>query len=241
MNTNSNAYTFIFAAIMVLVIGSTLAYTAISLQPIQQKNVEQEKMQSILATVGIETVREEAPQKYEEFIEKELVLNNKGEVLEGESAFDVDLASELDKPVDEQRFPLYIANIDGEKYYIIPLRGNGLWNAIWGYMSLEGDINTIAGTTFDHAGETPGLGAEITKEYFTQKFVDEKVFDENGNLVGVSVVKGYTDLNNKDDHKVDIISGATITSVGVSDMIQERLKHYLAYFKTLENFNVASK
>src|SRR5690606_1153492 len=124
----------------------------------------------------------------------------------------------------------------GEEYYIIPLRGNGLWNAIWGYVSLKSDANTIAGTTFDHAGETPGLGAEIIKPFFEERFVDEKVFDENGNLVGVSVVKGYTDAGNKNDHTVDIISGATITSVGVSNMIQERLKHYKTYFKSLDNF-----
>lgn len=241
MDRNSNAYTFIFAAIMVLVVGTALAYTAISLQPEQAKNVRQEKMQNILATVGIKTTREEAPAKYEEYIEKELVLNNQGEVLEGKEAFNVDLAKELDKPAEEQVFPLYIANVEGRKFYIIPLRGSGLWDAIWGYISLESDVNTIAGATFDHAGETPGLGAEITKNYFSQKFVNEKVFDENGNLVGVSVVKGYTDAGNKDDNKVDSISGATITSVGVSNMIQERLKHYLAYFKTLENFNVASK
>lgn len=225
---------------MVVIVGTALAYAAVSLQPLQAKNVRQEKMQSILATVGVETTRDQAPAKYEEYIEKELVLNNEGEVVEGKVAFDVDLAKELDKPAEEQVFPLYVANVEGKKYYIIPLRGSGLWDAIWGYISLESDVNTIAGATFDHKGETPGLGAEITKPYFEQKFVDEKVYDESGNLVGVSVVKGYSQPNNHDDHKVDIISGATITSVGVSDMIQERLKHYQAYFKTLESSNVAS-
>ena len=236
MNTNSNIYTFVFAAIMVVVVGTALAYTAVSLQPLQAENARQEKMQSILATVGIETERSEAPDKYQEFIEKELVLNNKGEVMQGEVAFDVDLSKEMNKPADQQLYPLYIANVEGEEYYIIPLRGNGLWNAIWGYVSLKSDANTIAGTTFDHAGETPGLGAEIIKPFFEERFVDEKVFDENGNLVGVSVVKGYTDAGNKNDHTVDIISGATITSVGVSNMIQERLKHYKTYFKSLDNF-----
>ena len=241
MDRNSNTYTFIFAIIMVIVVGTALAYTATSLAPLQSKNVLQEKMQNILATIGIESDREGAPAKYEKYIEKALVLNNKGEVKEGMDAFSVDLAKELDKPVEEQSFPLYIANVDGKKFYIIPLRGAGLWDAIWGYVSLKEDINTIAGATFDHKGETPGLGAEITKPYFSQKFTNEKIFDADGNLVGVSVVKGYTDAGNKDDNKVDSISGATITSVGVSNMISERLKHYLAYFKKQGNFNAVNQ
>lgn len=240
MDTNSNSYTFIFSIIMVILVGSGLAYTATSLKGLQDKNVLEEKMQSILATIGIETERADAPAKYEEYIESALVLNNSGEVVEGVDAFAVDLNKEMDKAVEEQVFPLYVANVEGEKYYIIPLYGAGLWNAIWGYVSLKEDMNTISGASFDHAGETPGLGAEITKEYFTQRFVDEKIFNASGNLVGVSVVKGYTGGNNKDDNTVDIISGSTITSTGVSNMIAERLQHYLPYFEKQENFKVTS-
>ena len=241
MNRNSNLYTFIFAIAMVVVVGTGLAYTAISLKPIQNENMRQEKMQSILATIGIETTRDEAPANYEKYIEDEVVLNNKGEVQEGEEAFQIDLARQFDKPVEEQVFPLYIANIEGEKYVIIPLRGAGLWNAIWGYISLKGDYNTVAGAIFDHAGETPGLGAEITKDWFGQMYENEKIFDAEGNLVGIIAVKGYSQPDNNEDNKVDTISGATITSDGVSAMIAERLKHYLPYFKKQENFNVVSR
>lgn len=241
MDRNSNTYTFIFAIIMVIVIGTGLAYTAISLAPIQNKNIRQEKMQNILATVGIESTRNEAPEKYKKYIEKEFVINNKGEVQEGQDAFQIDLSKEMSKPADEQVFPLYVANIDGKKYYIIPLRGNGLWNAIWGYISLEGDYDTVAGATFDHAGETPGLGAEIVKDWFSDMYKNEKIFDSQGNLVGILSVKGYSQPENNDDNKVDTISGATITSNGVSAMIVERLKHYLPYFKKQEDFNIVSK
>lgn len=241
MDRNSNTYTFIFAIVMVIVIGTGLAYTAISLAPVQNENIRQEKMQNILATIGITTDRPGAPAKYEEYIEEELVLNNKGEVLEGQDAFQVDIAKEMDKPAEEQVFPLYVANLDGEKFYIIPLRGAGLWNAIWGYISLKGDLNTVAGATFDHAGETPGLGAEIVKDWFSAMYKNEKIFDSQGNLVGVLSVKGYSQPENNEDNKVDTISGATITSNGVSDMISERLKHYLSYFKKQENFNIVSK
>ena len=108
-----------------------------------------------------------------------------------------------------------------------------MWNAIWGYIALKEDKNTIQGAVFDHTGETAGLGAEITQQWFQDRFVDEKVFDNSGTLVGISVSKTNNDPNDtdKEDHEVDAISGATITGDGVSAMILERLQHYLPYFK----------
>lgn len=237
--TNSNGYTFMFAVIMVIVVASVLAFAATSLQPTQRENVRQEKMQNILATVGVETDRAGAQELYNQYIVEELTLDENGEVVEGQEAFEVDLAKELKKPVEEQVFPLYIAEVEGERYYVVPLRGNGLWNAIFGYISLQDDVNTVKGATFDHLGETPGLGAEITKEWFKKSFEEEKIFDGSGNLVGVSVVKGDIDPSDKDDNKVDAISGATITGDGVSDMISERLKRYLPYFKKQGEIKVA--
>ncbi|WP_081209543.1 Na(+)-translocating NADH-quinone reductase subunit C [Salegentibacter sediminis] len=237
--TNSNGYTFMFAIIMVVIVASVLAFTATSLQPTQRENVRQEKMQSILATIGVETDRAGAEELYNQYITEEISLREDGSVDEEVDAFQVDLAKELKKPASEQVFPLYIAEVDGEKFYIVPLRGNGLWNAIFGYISLRDDVNTIAGATFDHLGETPGLGAEITKEFFRERFTDEKIFDESGNLVGVSVVKGDIDPSDKADNQVDAISGATITGDGVSDMISERLKRYLPYFEKEKDIKVA--
>lgn len=228
-----------FAVIMVIVVASVLAFAATSLQPTQRENVRQEKMQNILATVGVETDRAGAQKLYDQYIVEELTLDENGEVVEGKEAFEVDLAKELKKPVEEQVFPLYIADVDGEKFYVVPLRGNGLWNAIFGYISLKDDVNTVKGATFDHLGETPGLGAEITKEWFKKSFEEEKIFDGSGNLVGVSVVKGDIDPSDKDDNKVDAISGATITGDGVSNMISERLKRYLPYFRKQGEIKVA--
>ncbi len=239
--TNSNGYTFMFAVIMVIVVASVLAFAATSLQPTQRENVRQEKMQNILATVGIETDRAGAQEAYDQYIVEELALNSEGEPMESANAFEVDLAKELKKPVEEQVFPLYIAEVEGKKYYVVPLRGSGLWNAIFGYISLKDDINTVKGATFDHLGETPGLGAEITKEWFREAFEEEKIFDSNGNLVGISVVKGDIDPSDKDDNQVDAISGATITGDGVSDMISERLQRYLPYFKKQGDIKVAIK
>jgi Na+-transporting NADH:ubiquinone oxidoreductase subunit C len=237
--TNSNAYTFTFAIIMVVVVGVVLAFAATSLQPQQYENMRQEKMQNILATVGVQTDRAGAEALFQKHIKEQVVLNNEGTEKEGVNAFDVDLAKEIKRIPGEQNFPLYVAEVEGETYYIIPLRGSGLWNAIFGYIALKDDVNTIKGAVFDHLGETPGLGAEITQEWFRQRFTDEKIFDENGELIGVSVVKGNSS-SSKDDNKVDAISGATITGDGVSDMISERLQHYLPYFKSKTDVNVAN-
>lgn len=246
MDTSSNKYTIIFSVIMVVVVATALAFTATSLAERQGMNHRAEKMQDILYTIGIDSVeqdgekvfltRELVENVYDDHITEVLALRNDGSVDEDADAFDIDLATEVKKPVDKQIFPLYIAESNGEKYYIIPLRGFGLWDAIWGYVSLEDDLNTVKGIVFDHKGETAGLGAEITKNFFTDSFKDEKILDKEGNLVGIDVVKGYTGGNDKDDNAVDAISGATITGDGVSAMIKERLEHYVPYFQ--ENTNV---
>jgi Na+-transporting NADH:ubiquinone oxidoreductase subunit C len=234
MNRDSNSYTFLFATIMVLIVASALAITASSLKDLQASNVRKEKMQNILATIGIETDREKAEELYNKYITSELSLTTSGGIDKNIEAFEINLNTELKKPVSEQRFPLYEATVDSSKFYIVPLRGAGLWNAIWGYIALKDDINTIQGAVFDHQGETAGLGAEITQQWFQDRFVGEKVFDIQGNLVGINVSKTNNDPKDtdKDDHEVDAISGATITGDGVTEMIIERLTHYLPYFKS---------
>ncbi|MEC8238530.1 MAG: NADH:ubiquinone reductase (Na(+)-transporting) subunit C [Bacteroidota bacterium] len=234
MNRDSNAYTFGFAAAMVVVVASVLAFTASSLKDLQQENVRKEKMQNILATIGIEIDRDGAEVLFNEYITSQLALRNDGTVDESVDPFSgIKLALELKKEPTQQRFPLYLADVEGASYYIIPLRGAGLWDAIWGYIALESDRNTIKGAVFDHKAETAGLGAEITQQWFMDRFVGEKVFDNDGKLVGISVSKTNNDPKDldKNDHEVDAISGATITGDGISDMIIERLTHYQPYLE----------
>ena len=219
MNRDSNAYTFGFAAAMVVVVASVLAFTASSLKDLQQENVRKEKMQNILATIGIEIDRDGAEVLFNTHITSQLALRNDGTVDESVDPFSgIKLALELKKEPTQQRFPLYLADVEGASYYIIPLRGAGLWDAIWGYIALESDRNTIKGAVFDHKAETAGLGAEITQQWFMDRFVGEKVFDNDGKLVGISVSKTNNDPKDldKNDHEVDAISGATITGDGVS-------------------------
>ncbi|MFL2666157.1 MAG: NADH:ubiquinone reductase (Na(+)-transporting) subunit C [Flavobacteriaceae bacterium] len=236
MDRDSNLYTFLFATLMVLVVATVLAYTSQSLKGLQNENIRKEKMQNILSTIGINVTRDESEQLYKEYIIEELALKIDGSVNNKINPFsDIVLAKEIKKDYKDQHFPLYIAEIDSEKYFIIELRGVGLWDAIWGYMSLKNDLKTIKGVSFDHKGETAGLGAEITKDWFKEMFVDEKVFDDMGELTGITVLKGNNDPNNQDkeDHEVDAISGSTITGDGVTNMIKERLNNYLPYFEKL--------
>jgi len=232
MDRDSNTYTFLFSAIMVIIVAAILAATSTSLENIQNENVRKEKMQNILATIGIKVEREKAPEIYTKYIVEELALVSDGSIDKDIDVFKLKLNLEIKKPIKEQRFPLYLAQVDSLKYYIVPLRGSGLWNAIWGYIALEGDKNTIKGAVFDHKAETAGLGAEITQKWFQDRFTGEKIFNDNGELVGINVSKTNNDPNgmDKDDNEVDAISGATITGDGVTDMIKERLQNYLSYF-----------
>ena len=238
MSRDSNLYTFLFVGIMIVGIASILAYTSQTLKPMQDENVKNEKMQNILSTVGINVSREEAEKSYKKYIVEELALKIDGSINENINPFsDLNLAKELKKDYEDQHFPLYVAEINSEKYYIIELRGTGLWDAIWGYISLKSDFNTVNGVSFDHKGETAGLGAEITKDWFKEIFKDEKIFNSDGELVGITVLKGNNDPNNidKDDHEVDAISGSTITGDGVTDMIYERVNNYLPYLSLIND------
>jgi len=235
MNTDSNKHTYLFAAIMVITVAFVLSFTSESLKELKADNIKKEKMQNILFAAGINVSRDESEELYTQYIIEELSLTNNGDIDNSVSAFNINLALEIKKDINNQRFPLYVANIDDNRYYIIPLRGNGLWNAIWGYMALKEDVNTIKGVSFGHQAETAGLGAEITEDWFTNSFVDEKILNDNGDFVGVYVTKTNNDPDNtdKNDNEVDAISGATITGDGVADMIKERLENYLPYFNNI--------
>jgi len=237
MDRDSNRHTYLFAGIMVVTIAFVLSFTSESLKELKLDNVKKEKMQNILSTVGVNVTRDESEDLYNQYIIEELSLTHNGDIDQEVNAFNIKLALEIKKDLDNQRFPLYIANLDNTKYYIIPLRGNGLWNAIWGYIALKEDINTIEGISFDHQAETAGLGAEITEDWFINSFNDEKILNSNGEFVGIYVSKSNNDPDNidKNDNEVDAISGATVTGDGVSDMIKERLENYLPYFKNITN------
>ncbi len=227
----SNRYIFIYASVMVIIVALVLSSAAMILRPLQERNMRIEKMQNILASINVTASRGEAEQKFSQYIVETKVINTRGEEIQGD-AFEVDLQEENRKAPEDRMLPLFVSEVDGNTYYIVPLRGTGLWGAIWGYLSLDSDLATIVGANFDHASETPGLGAEISESFFQDQFKNKRIFDEAGNFTPVRVVKGGAPAG--DPHSVDAISGGTITSNGVSNMLREGLEVYVPYFKNLK-------
>lgn len=221
MKTFSNTYIFLFSVVMVLVVAAGLSVAALVLKPRQDKNTEIEAKRNILSSLGIEATASDAEDLFARYIVKDMAINESGVAVEGKTAETADAAlGEL---------PLYWASIEGKSYVVIPLHGKGLWGKIWGFVSLESDCSTIHGATFAHASETPGLGAEIATPAFQSQFPGKKIFDASGSFVGIRVLKknSYT----PDQHSVDAISGGTLTSNGLRDMIKDCLVKYQSYFE----------
>ncbi|HNX08348.1 MAG TPA: NADH:ubiquinone reductase (Na(+)-transporting) subunit C [Bacteroidales bacterium] len=226
----SNRYILIYSTVMVIIVAVALTFVAVLLKPAQLNNIRVEKMQNILKSVHIESTPKNAEELYKKFISESFVISTKGVLKNEIKAFDVDLYLEMKKKPEERNLPVFVCTKDdASRYFIIPVRGKGLWGPIWGYVSLKDDLNTIEGTMFDHKGETPGLGAEINTSVFQDQFIGKTIFDEKDNFVSVNVIKGGAKPD--DIHGVDAISGGTITSKGLEDMIREGINPYVAYFK----------
>jgi len=228
MNRNGNTYTVLYAAIMVILVAAVLASVSMALKPKQVLNTEIEKKQNILASVNIESTAADAEKIYAEKIVTQYVVNVKGEQIEGD-AFNIDLKKERAKAHEDMLLPVFECQTSEGLKYILPLRGTGLWGPIWGFISLNDDMNTIYGANFDHQGETPGLGAEINTPIFEDPFIGKKLFDESGKLISIIVAKVGQDA--PAEHKVDGISGGTITSKGLEKMLLDDFTSYQEFFK----------
>ncbi len=229
---------------MVIVVGSLLAFVASGLKPRIDENERFEKQQNILYAMGVNenegdgdvsfVPTSDVEGEFSKYITQQLVWNG-SEVMQKEDAYLIDVQKALAaaKTGGKAELPLLIGERDGEKYYIIPMYGKGLWDAIWGYLSLDENME-IKGVFFDHKGETPGLGSNINQRFFMDDFKGESVMDGD-TYEGVDVAKGNNDpLNNdKDDNDVDALAGATITGNGVTAMIKESLKLYKPYLETI--------
>ena len=211
-NTNSNGYILFYSAVMVILVAALLSVVSLSLQKRQYANQLNEKKQSILASLDA------ADQNYDEFING-YVINKEGQKIEGDV---FDLMKDLKSAFAAEQYPVFEAK-DGR--LVLPLTGTGLWGPIWGYISINGDMNTVGGIIMDHQGETPGLGAEIATAKYQAKFVGKQIYKDN-EFVSVYLRKGGADKNNI-DHEVDAITGGTKTSEGVSNMLRESISHYL--------------
>jgi len=242
----SNSYTFIFILIVAALSAMILSIASQTLQKRQRINIELDKKKNILVAVDLLKDGKCAATKndekcttakccYDENI-KSFIIDNKGNVKKTKlSPEQINFEEELLKKGEEQSLPVF-ARVEKGKIiaYCIPLVGKGLWSTLYGYLALKNDLNTVMGLTFYKHGETPGLGAEIENKWFQQNFIGKKIFDENGKLVGITVVKGKVNLKSKKiNHEVDGISGATLTGNGVNKLIQKNLLLYYPYFKML--------
>lgn len=239
---NSNSFTFIFAIVLVVVVGTLLAMTYIGLKPAYTENVRMEKMQNILAAMNVKVTRDEAPAKYQELITETLLVNAQGQPVEGD-AFSLDVLKQFKdwkagvlKP-EQMVYPVYKAEGSKGQVFILPMVGTGLWGPVWGYVSVGNDGRTIYGSNFDHKGETPGLGAEISTPIFQDQFAGKTITDDSGTYTGIKVYKGGSDT--KDPHGVDGISGGTITGDGVGEMLMRTLAIYDVYLKSTTNSTAA--
>ena len=236
MNTQGNTYTIIYASVMVIIVAAGLSFAALTLKPFQDKNVQIEKKQNILSSVhlGLDAANQLNKQKYietlyEQYITEAFVVDSKGNRVDG-NAFAVDVKKENAKPIDQRTLPIFVCTKnDASKNYIIPVYGRGLWGPIWGYVALKSDFNTVVGVVFDHKSETPGLGAEINTLIFQKQFNDKQLF-KNEKFVSIKVVKNQ--MTSENPHAVDAISGGTITSNGVDEMLHDCIIGYLEFFKT---------
>ena len=243
--TDKNSYTIIFATVMVIIVGALLAFLATYLKPRIDENKRLEKQQNILYAMGINDNDEksvvfistgEVAGKFEKYITKQIVIQGDN-ITEDNEAYLIDLKKEatLAKNGAVRRLPLFIGEKDGEKYYIVPMLGKGLWDAVWGYVALDKNL-VVQGVFFDHKGETPGLGANINQRFFMDDFTGEHIVDGD-TFKGITIYKGNADPKNerKDDFRVDAISGSTITGDGLTAMIMKDLRMYMPYLQTLNN------
>ena len=229
MDTNKNSYTIIYAAVMVIVVALLLALVSSGLKETQTTNVKLDKKKQILSALQINLEDQDAAALYDQYIVKELVVNTKAEILSEVrgQAFDIDVVKETAKPLEDRKLPVYVAQMEGQIKYIIPLRGAGLWGPIWGYVALNDDKNTVFGTYFSHASETPGLGAEIALPKFQQEFVGKHILNDRNEFVSIAVMKAGQTSDTQE--QVDAISGGTITSKGVEAMLLNSIGQYEAF------------
>ena len=222
-NTNGNLYTVLYATIMVVIVAFLLVFVSTVLKDRQDKNVVIDTQKQILASLHIFD-SDNIDVTYREIIKGDYLLQPDGQLLQNDpKSFNTSYKKEF----DSGRLHIFIAKIDNENKYIIPMNGLGLWGPIWGYLALNADKNSVYGVFFSHASETPGLGGEVSSENFQKKFIGKKLLDQEN--LAITVTKSG---KAKDDlFEVDGLSGATITSVGVDEMIRKALTSYMFFLK----------
>ena len=234
INTNSNLYIITYSVLMVVVVAFLLAFVSKSLQSKSEANVAIDKKSQILSALNIRNLEsEQIEKKYSDVIVADQVLDKHGNIVKDGKNKDEDAFIMSSKDISENLLPLYVCKIDGETKYVVPVYGMGLWGALWGYISINKDGNTVYGSYFSHQSETAGLGALITEKKFQDQFKNKVIFDNSKVLL--SVVKAGKKVNGlPNNSRCDAVTGATLTSDGVDEMLKTSLKKYTNIFKNIK-------
>ncbi len=232
INKESNIYTVVYAAVLVVVVGFALALVYQALRPAQLENIANDTKKQILAAALIyPTADDPVGELYDSHIKQSYCVDSKGNIIDGAVALDIDMAAEVKKPATERVLPVFVCSTDKGEKYIVPVAGAGLWGPIWGYIAMDSNGKDIYGAYFSHQGETPGLGAEIERPAFSSQFEGKSIFGSNGEFESVLVVKKGQEPAGR--AYVNAVSGGTITSQGVQKMLFSSLEPYTAFFKNL--------
>ena len=227
LNTNSNVYTILYAAVMVVIVAFLLVFVSQTLKERQTANVINDTKQQILSALNLRDLPDVAG-TYAKVIKTDALMQKDGRLAEYKGEFNTTYKSEFDKG----NLHVFVAEVDGQTKYIIPMNGLGLWGTIWGYIALNEDRSTVYGVYFSHSSETPGLGGEIAATKFQSRFPGKQVVD--GKKVGLKVLKyGKADKSSK--YEIDGVTGATITSTGVNTMIGKVLSEYIPFLTNVES------
>lgn len=237
MDTNKNSYTIVYASVMVIIVAFLLAFVSSALKPTQDQNVALDKKKQILAALNVRNLTDVSAieAKYNEMIVADMVVKADGTILKDGKQKDKDGFMVENKDVRPDFLPVYICKADGATKYVVPMTGRGLWGGLWGYMAVNDDLQTIFGAYFSHESETAGLGALIAEEQFQSQFRNKHIFaDSTTNKVALTVVKHGKVEAGKESCQVDGVTGSTLTSQGVANMVNNGLQQYVGYFKSLK-------
>ena len=245
----SNTYIIVFSVVLTVILGGLLSGVSQVLGPTQKIAIDLDTKKQILGAIPSEKAKiaelegEEIIARYAQVIES-YVADANGDLIDGVVAENVNIEKNYKKPGEEREYPVfkYTNPDDGSIAYILPTFGAGLWDAIWGYVAISPDFQDVKGISLAHRGETPGLGARITDAEIQARYVDKKIVDASGNLVSVTMIKGEKNPEGKiGPNKVDGLAGATLTAVGVNNMLEAYLGYYKNYFdKNVKGANALS-
>lgn len=230
MKTNSNSYTIVYAAVLVVIVAFLLAFVFQALRPAQEANVALDKQKQILYSLNIRGLQDQAAAaKYNEVVTADEIIDANGNVVDKGSKGGTAAGFKLNSGgFKAGKLAVYVCSVNGQTKYVIPVYGMGLWGPISGYIALNDDKSTIYGAYFNHESETAGLGAEIKdNQKWQEQFQGKKLFKgADRNAIAISVLKKR---DSNDPNSVDAVTGATLTSNGVTDMLHDCLGQYIKF------------